>query len=220
MHWRGDMPTELLDYIIQAEGMMMKHSAVLPKVLQWTRLSMDEATRSRDGLSYANLGIKKFELPLLFLLRKFPQLIPLFRPELNRQHKNRTKQQLQSSAGLICVSVRSEGNESIVHAGGLMMRAWLKMAAIGFAVQPVTISSMLPYIVAMQTSKEKQFQLDEQFQQWQSVFENGLQILRRSFLIPASHTPIWMIRTGQVKNELLSNEKTFRRSVEDLLKFE
>ncbi len=207
-------PSEaLLNYIVQSERVMMEFESIVLKVLEWTRFTKSDAERTRDGLSLQNMGVKFHEIPAMLLMKAFPAFLKLFRPLMIHQHMNRVRTQIESSAGLICVSIPRTSQESIPNSGRLMYRLWLALTNQGFGVQPLTIASSLTYC-AQHGLLERRFP-----QKWIEFFKTGSTTLRKSFEIPETHEPIWMIRTGR-STPLPQTMRTLRRPLEDFFSSE
>lgn len=212
LHCLEKMTPELTDYIIQSEKLIMDHPQILPKILEWTRFSADETQHSGDGLSLKNMGIRFWETPTLLLIKKYPKLLQVIKGILIPQHMNRVRKQLNSSAGLVCVSIPKQAQFS-PQAGRMMYRAWLELTKLGFGVQPLTIASTLVFCAHGGL-------LDPSYSQnWTDFFKGGEEILRRAFKIPVDHLPIWMIRTGRA-SALPKDLRTLRKPIQEVLRYE
>lgn len=213
IHWTSALEGELTNYIVDAEKIMMTHPDILPAVFKWVRLTQKQANLTRDGLTWRNLGMKIWELPTMVLIRDFPSLVKFFSTFTVPQHGSRVRKQLQSSAGVVLISIpAAKGNfKDVVHAGRLMMRTWLSLTQLNYGVQPLTLCSN-PIFWA------RQGLLDAEFQKIAHIYESGRSLLQKVFSLPPDRLPIWMIRTG-VSTALPENMRTFRRPVELTLKY-
>lgn len=212
LHCLGKMNPELTEYITQSEKLIMDHELILPKILEWTRFSESEAQLTGDGLSLKNMGIRFWEVPTLLLIKKYPALLQVIKGILIPQHMNRVRKQLNSSAGLVCVSIPKQAHHS-PQAGRMMYRTWLELTKLGFGVQPLTIASTLVFCA-------RSGFLDQSYsQKWIDFFKEGENVLRRAFKIPENHLPIWMIRTG-LSPSLPANLRTFRKPIQRVLRYE
>ena len=207
LHILSNPPKELLDYIVEAEQLLVELPGLLPSTMKWARLSFKEAQKSGDGLSWRNLGAQIWEIPMMPLIRDFPKILKLAKYVIGPQHRSRVKQQLQSSAGLICVSAPVKNRENIVVAGSLMMNAWLSLTGHGYGVQPLTIASTI-----CMKSKENIMPLPNK---WTQFFDEGEKILRKSFSIPSGSMPVWMIRAG-LSTALPEKSRTFRKPLNEI----
>lgn len=207
LHVVSKMENKLQNYIIDAEQNLMDHAEILPAVMKWTRFTMNDARKTGDGISWRNMLAKVWELPVMYLVPKFPGFLNLVRPQMVKQHRARTLKQLSSSAGLVCVSTRQTANhfEGAVQAGRLMMRVWLRLTQLGYGVQPVSLAT-LPIFY------QHEGLMDSFFSKRSDFFKRGEQTLRNAFAIPEAQFPIWMIRTG-ISTPLPAELRTFRKPV-------
>src|SRR4030095_11152428 len=99
------------------------------------------ARLTRDGLSWRNMGLKIWELPAMALIREFLGIVKAMSPMAVLSHAARVRKQLQSSAGVVLISIpAAKGNyKDVVHAGRLMMRTWLSLTQLNYGVQPLTM---------------------------------------------------------------------------------
>jgi hypothetical protein len=207
----GTVSETLIKYIVDSEKLMMDHPEILPKVLQWTRFSQRAAQLSRDGLSLKNMGIRFWEAPALQLIKNYPPVLQWLKGAMIPQHMARVRKQLESSAGLVCVSLPKNMMSETPGAGRLMYRVWLELARNGFGVQPLTIASTLAY-AAQEGVLNK-----STFKGWIEFFENGATVLQHAFAIPAGREVVWMFRTG-LSPELPEAMRTLRRPISEVLK--
>jgi hypothetical protein len=213
IHWTSALEGELTEYIIDAEKIMMTHPDILPAVFKWVRLTQKQAHLTRDGLTWRNLGMKIWEIPTMVLIREFPSLVKFFSTFTVPQHGTRIRKQLQSSAGVVLISIPAvKGSfKDVVQAGRLMMRTWLSLTQLNYGVQPLTLCTHPIYWA-------RQGLLDAEFQKIAHIYETGNKLLQRVFSLPSDRLPIWMIRTGR-STPLPERMRTFRRPVEQTLKY-
>jgi hypothetical protein len=213
LHRAAQFTSELIQYLLDSETKMVEHPSGLPAILNWVRFSKWHAMKTGDGLSWRNLMAKFWELPLIFLVRNRPWVLKMIRRIVMIQFRKRAKLQVESSAGLVCVSIPASGDDmiNIIEAGRLMMRAWLCLNKEGYGVHPLTIAS-IPILY------KKLGVLDNFFTKHVEYITRGERVLQKAFGISEQRIPIWMIRTGR-STPLPSNARTFRRPVEDILKF-
>ncbi len=201
---------DLVDYIVNTEDFLPKHPGALPAVLKWVRFSLSSARRTGDGLSWHNMGVKFWELPVIKLIQSFPGIVTILRPGLLPPHRARTRAQVASSAAVIAVSIPYRAGAvpsiapiDIVQAGRTMFRAWLELTKAGFAVQPLSLSSLPIYY-------DRSNQLDDFFTSQKALIRNGEKLLRDELGISLDRLPVWMFRTG-LGEPLPEHLRTFRR---------
>jgi len=199
---------ELFNFIAESEELLFEFPELISATLEWVRFSRTQAQESGDGLSWRNLGLKPWELPVAAVIRKAPGSLPFVRAVMQASHHMRVLRQLRSSAGLVCVSIPMGDRQQIVDAGRLMMKAWLSLTRQGHGVQPMTLSSTICTSVCQEWT--------EMPEKWTQFFHEGDRLLRQQFALPARHAPIWMIRTGR-STPLPPKLKTFRRPLSSVL---
>lgn len=209
LHFLAQPSQELIDYIVNAEQLLADHPEILPATMHWVRFSVRQARRTQDGVSWRNMGTKFWEVPMMPLLRnrRFLQIAKL---AIGPQHRARVTKQLQSSAGIVCVSAPNpmQARSNVVHSGRLMMNAWLSLTSQSYGVQPLTLASLTGLC-----AREGIMPLPEK---WIRFFHDGEKLLQKCFSIPEGNTAVWMIRTGR-STPLPNNARTFRRSLDDIL---
>lgn len=179
---------EFTNYICESEEVMGRHAEILPAVLKWVRFSFAEAKRVGDGLTWRNLGVKLWEVPMLPLIKNFPKIMRLAKLTMPAQQNSRARAQLESSAGVVCITLPRSALADLLPAGRLMMQVWLELTKCGYGVQPLTLASTLVYANKMNL-------LDASFDH--KFYERGEEILRRKFGFSDDQFPVWMIRTGK-----------------------
>ncbi len=206
-HKITNVPPALLEYILDTEQFLPDHRSVLPGIMQWVRFSLRHARESGDGLSWRNMLVRFWEVPSMMIMKALPVAAVIFRPAIRVSHRSRTKAQLLSSAGAICVSIKQTGGKieltDLVDAGRLMLRNWLKLNEAGFGVQPLSLST-LPLVYRATGNA------DEFFMSRSDLLIKGEKILRQHFLIAEDRLPVWMIRTG-LSPRLPAEMRTFRK---------
>ncbi len=209
MHILPKPNQRLVNHIVKAEQLLLDHSEILPATLKWVRFTMNQARKTRDGMLWRNMEIRFWELPMVPILRDIPDVINILGPVLRPQNRIRVKRQLESSAGLVCISIPTIDSSNIVQTGRLMMEIWLSLNKQGYGVQPFTISSMIAFCA--------KYGLIKLPKKWIDFFCEGENILRQEFSIPLGLDPIWMVRTGQ-STPLPDKSRTFRRPLEEILR--
>ncbi len=216
VHVCTSLDPELMEFCLDSEELLMRHPEALANVMKWVRFSIAEARVSGNGLSWRNLLVKPWEIPAMLLFKKFPASVPKTAPLLIPQHRARTRQQLRSAAGLVCVSVPIEkgeiSSEALVQGGRAMMRAWLQLSQMQMGGQPMSLVTF-PMLFRRNNA------MDAYFRTRLDLCERGEKILRKAFSIEENRFPLWILRTGLAK-PLPDNMRTFRQTVDKILKFQ
>jgi hypothetical protein len=210
LHFVSKPSKELIRFVVEAEQLLVHIREVLPATMHWVRFSQAEARRTGDGMSWRNMGTKFWEVPAMPLLRDFPIAHFLARFCMAPQHRFRVTKQLDTSAGIVCVSAPSPIQErvALVDSGKLMMNAWLSLTQHAYGVQPLTLASLVGLCAL-----EGVMELPET---WMQFFRSGEKLLQNSFGIPEGNTATWMIRAGK-STPLPQKAKTFRRPLSEIL---
>jgi hypothetical protein len=212
LHALSKPSNELIDYLVQAESLLAEDPEILPSVGKWTRLTKSQAERTGDGLTLENMGMRLWEVPALLMITKFPVTLKFMKSPIASSHQARVRNQLNSSAGLVCVSVPRNSPLLIPEAARKMFRAWLELTEVGFGVQPVSIPVFLIYWLAEQLPGRALGA------KWNELAQKGESHLRKSFSLPENHVPLWMVRTG-ISTPLPEPMRTYRKSLDEVFKF-
>ena len=187
------LDSHTLEEIVNSEAVLLDHPNILPQVLKWVRFTDKEKNRSRDGLSLKNLLVNFWEVPFLFLIKTYKASLFLFRPFIKRDHKKRVRQQIKSSAGLVCVSIPFPDRlelKDLLQAGRIMLRAWLHLTENGYSAQPISLAT-LPIMFS-------RFNVNDAF--FESIKPLTLkreQVLKEKMHLAQDYFPVWMLRAGK-----------------------
>jgi hypothetical protein len=119
---------------------------------------------------------------------------------------------LRSAAGVGLITVRRPAREAFVAAARLHTRAWLRLHAAGYALQPFTGASL--YAADAETGR-----LPREWPAHQRrVFAPGMAVLRRAFDLPPDETPVWLFRAGRSPGPLDRALVTHRYDVDHVLR--
>ena len=211
-HFQSDPSRELLDYILAAECLVAIHPSIFLETLPWIRLSEKETARTLDGMPWRGTGVSPLQYPALRLIRGVPRAFPLLaKGGMKQIHSATVKKLLSSSAGLFCLSVSPNAHSALLSAGRLAMRLWLRLTQLGFGVQPLTISSLSLYNARIGVLDPHSRRL------FGARYAAAEDLFRRSFSIPPSYTPVWLLRTG-LSAPLPESWFTPRKNLETQLK--
>lgn len=199
----------VVQYAVDAEGLLIVHPRILPATLEWVRWTESMAERTRDGMRWRNLGIQIWQLPLIIAIRYYPVILRVIKFLMLGQHRAAAAKQLRSSAGLVAVAIPYPNQAGdLVQAGRLMLRAWLKLTAIGYGVQPLSLASAISFYAQSPNS--------DLSPRWNRFFRNHLPLLRKSFSLSPGTAVTWMFRTGRATPLPLAL-RTLRRPIDWVL---
>lgn len=208
-HTVSKISNELFNYILDTEDHFVSEPKILQATLKWVRFTKNDALKTRDGLPWRNLGVHFWELPLLPFIRDYLFLGKILKNFLRIQRRKEVKGQLDSSAGLVCVSVSKGDSYGIVQAGRLMMRCWLALNKQGYGVHPLTLPSIYAFAAHKNNPEVPATRRD--------FYRKGSDLLSKEFLIPEGAIPLWMVRTG-ISSPLPKKMRTLRRRLGDVFR--
>lgn len=181
----------LRPYILASDELLWRDAQTVRDALRWVRYTDAEVRRTRDGLSWRNLGYPAIASLGSALVRHLPPLLALGRlaggPRETRRH---LAKQLDTSAALGCIAIPHPGQSGLVATGRLAMRAWLALARAGMGFQPLSLPSLCVYnsvTGALPRSLPTHLR---------AHFARGPEAVGRAFGLPSGAVPVWMFRTG------------------------
>jgi len=202
---------EFKKFVLQSEARLVDDEQAVRDVLNWVRFTQADIESSRDGMPAEGLGLKRLDLVTFRLLKNHPRILPwLKKLGMSSQMRASLGKQVDSSASLICVSVRSKDRHDLIEAGQLMFRAWLRLNGASFGVQPMTLSSLGLY-ASLTGIEASAFPA-----RWKSHFKSGETAFRKAFGMTANEIPAWMLRTG-LSEPLPKPAQTLRLPLERVL---
>ncbi len=181
----------LRPYILASDELLWRDAQTVRDALRWVRYTDAEVRRTRDGLSWRNLGYPAIASLGSALVRRLPPLLALGRlaggPSQTRRH---LAKQLDSSAALGCIAIPNPGQSGLVATGRLAMRTWLALARAGMGFQPLSLPSLCVYNSATGVLPRS---LPAHLR---AHFARGPDTIGRAFAMPSGFIPVWMFRTG------------------------
>jgi hypothetical protein len=181
----------LRPYILASDELLWRDGDTVRDALRWVRYTDAEVRRTRDGLSWRNLGYPAVASLGSALVRRLPPLLALGRlaggPSETRRH---LAKQLDTSAALGCIAVANPGQSGLVATGRLALRSWLALARAGMGFQPLSLPSLCVYnshTGVLPRSLPTHLR---------AHFARGPETLGRAFGLPPGAVPVWMFRTG------------------------
>jgi hypothetical protein len=186
LYLRDTSNPDLLAYLEQAEAYVWSHATTQQAFMRWIRFDAD----ARDGIPWQCLGGSFLESRVLFLCRWYT-IHRLIRRGFISAAQQLLRRQIDSSAGLGCITVRIPHAEAMVEVGRLALRTWVRLNAAGFAVPPLAVAAIGVYnahVAALPSDTLPSFR---------ELFLGGEATLRAAFGFGATETPVWLFRTGR-----------------------
>jgi len=209
---RDEYTDDLLAYVAASERFFWTCKPVQQQVMKVVRWSAEEAAATRDGVLWEALGLGKTAARVLELSSRWPVQQLLNRLGFLAAVDRLTYSALRSAAGLGLITVRRPARAAFVAAAGLHTRAWLRLHAAGYALQPFTGASL--YAADAEDDRLPREWPDDQ----RRVFAPGMAVLRRAFDFPADETPVWLFRAGRSPGPLDRARWTHRYDVTHVLR--
>lgn len=190
-YWHDRFPAPLVDYIAQTSCYPFEWRSAHHDLFRWIRFSDKAALRTRDGMSWRNLGGNFLEVLAVrfcksFIIQRAANPI-LFKKLMRAQ----SKRSVLSSAALGLLTVKSEAPEHLVEAGKIGFRIWCRLNLNGYAFQPL-LSATLP-------SYDKRAGAPPLNPFYRDLFEKGHSILQSVFHFSDNEIPLLLFRTGKME---------------------
>jgi hypothetical protein len=205
-----DKPSgDLVDYIVSMDLDVWRRRDCYEDVLRWMRFDGN----GRDGMPWQTLGASYLETRVLKFAAKFELQSTLNRMGFLSLLGHDFKKKIRSASAIIGVAVSKTDDAAVVAAGGLALRAWARLNASGFGVQPLSAGSMAIYfraagVLPPDTSAERVKRI-----------ERGRDLVTFELGFKSPAIPIWMFRTGR-STPLPTSARAPRFPVEKLLTVE
>jgi len=180
---------DFIEQILHADSIVFSHRDAQQDLMRWLRLSDDEIAAHRDGMPWTTLGIKPHELLFLRACRRW--WVQSLSNKIGglKIARQVLKKQILSSARLIGLGVKTSAPNSIVEAGRIALRIWVRLNADGFGVQ--SLSALPLFTFAASTGS-----LPELNPGYAELFESAVPTFRRVMGWSDQITPLWLFRTG------------------------
>jgi sulfur-carrier protein adenylyltransferase/sulfurtransferase len=186
----GSLEGELREYLVQAETLVWSHPNWQRDLMAWIRFSRREEQSTLDGMPWRTLGINRAVSWVLKACRNYKVQQIMNRLGFLSTARRQVAQQLDSASALFALTTRGEGPEALVEVGAAAQRVWLRLNQSGFGVQPLTLSSLLPYSLRSGAPEAAPSPRAEQ------VLRRGTRILPAAFGLAADEQVVWVFRTG------------------------
>jgi len=102
--------------------------------IRWTD---EEAKQTRDGMDIKTLELSLLNRLAFKILKYWPVVEILNKIGLSKIVAQSGKELVESSAGIIALTLEDISAESFMKAGRIMQRFWLQATALGLSVQPI-----------------------------------------------------------------------------------
>lgn len=210
IHWTKNISSNLIQYVAKTESLLWDHLKLIKETMSWVRFNSSELQSTHTGLNLKGLGFNAIELIFIPLLR-YNTVLKLMAPFISKIVLPQAIRKLFKSSAMVgCVTVPDNNISSLVQAGRLTMRKWLKLTEYGYSIHPYTIGSLNIY-----NTKNKI--LSAVFDQKESsLFLQGLQLMQKTFQFSTEATPVFLFRAGKAK-QLAESQQTKRKSAADMI---
>ena len=203
---------KFLEYLIHCEKYIWNNRDVFLDTVRWIRFNQKEVEKHRDGFNLKNIKLKKIDGLFIRIFEKSNFLYRFFwRIGLNLKIHLEVKTTLKNTGSFYSFSSRDNSIEGIVNIGRASLRTWVYLNSIGHGVQPLTIASLLPFIL------EEKGSLANCSDRYLSIFLGAKTLLNKEFSLNQNERIKWMFRTGPAK-KLSSDARTLRKDLSFYLK--
>jgi len=172
--------------VASSEGFTLRHPPTCRSVSQTLRFGQELRDR-RTGVPFESFGLPvPSHVAVRTLLVRGADVLAL--APLDRLLGPWIASRLRSSAGLVWAVARDE--VGLVAAGRSMLRAWLKLNAAGWGVQPMSFSSLTLFAAATGRLPP------DAPEPWRSRWRDDARWVGERLGLGAGH-PCWMLRVGR-----------------------
>lgn len=138
--------TKVISYILTSEEIFWKKRDIIADLGKW--ISLNIFTNPKEGFYWKTLGLNYFETIGLKFLSKVPALTERLSDFLSILNKRKLKRQITNSGGIVFFTVpKASSDLDFLHIGRSIFRSWLQLTALDFEIQPLSISTLLPYFI-------------------------------------------------------------------------
>lgn len=197
------LPKNVEQHFLNCDSAFWKDQDIFFNTTQWVRFSKEGALKTRTGLPAKNLGLNAFTGAILWTAsrNKIVQKIMRYTGSVfaGRQIAS---QQIKSAAGFVFVYAKSPASVDVVNAGRIFFRCWIELVKSGYAAQPFTLGTLMPYLTVNAKPKGLTgFPIDVQV-----MFQDGAKIMKQELDLP-----IWGFRFGKISSPLPEAARTLRK---------
>jgi nitroreductase len=128
----------VIDLFTTADRWVYDSEPLVEELRSWLRLSKRDPRYARDGLTYECLALSRLEARGLALLLH-PRIYPLARGlGVHRALTASARSVLEREGSVLVLEAPEDAPSELMVAGRALMRAWLALAAAGYATHPLS----------------------------------------------------------------------------------
>lgn len=210
-YWCEKPTEELLRWACEAEVFFWHNDVFHRDYTRWIRLRTREALETRDGIPWWSLGVPYLVSRLLIPLKRYSYQKFANQIGFLSITKNVLRKQITSSAAVGCITLRSVSPDTVVEAGRLAMRAWLRCNQCDFGFHPLSLTALFAHYSRMGVADQVYPGLSEKGRR-------GEKALRNCFAYADGEIPLWVFRTGRTVG-FPKERRTLRLETDELLYF-
>jgi hypothetical protein len=210
-YWSEKPTEEFLRWTCEAESFFWYNDVFHRDYTRWIRLTTKEALATRDGIPWWSLGVPYLVSRLLIPLKSYK--VQEFGNSIGflKITKNVLRKQVKSSAAVCCITIRSVSPDTVLQAGQLGMRVWLRCNQCDFGFHPLSLAALLSHYSQIGVADHLYPGLSEKGRR-------GVAALRNCFKYPDNEIPLWLFRTGRTVG-FPGERRTLRLDTSELLSF-
>jgi hypothetical protein len=208
-YWCENPPKDFVRWTCEAENFFWQNQVFHRDYTRWIRLSTKEALRTRDGVPWWTLGVPYLVSRILVPLKSYGVQQMANRLGFLKIADKTVRDQVVSSAAVCCLTIPAARPETIIEAGRVAMRSWLRCHQKEFGFHPLSLAAWFAYFARLGVADYVQPGLTEKG-------TRGESILRNCFKYPADELPLWVFRTGRAV-DFQGARRTLRLPIEELL---
>ncbi len=203
--------SKLKDFILKCEEFLWHHHNIVRDTVAWIRFTDQEVSQSKDGMSLANCNLTQKDAPVIKAIGKSSILLKfLWFLGMKWKIYFQSKSILNSCSQYIGFFCKDLSEISLIELGRTAYLTWLKLCKFNYAVQPLTVASLLPYGIKrnpIYPPYKKEF-LD--------LFNQSQNFISSEFKASENEHLVWMFRVGPILNAN-KDIRTLRKDTQDLL---
>lgn len=135
--FQSELKQGQLEYLLSSENYAWHSAKAIGDTLRWVRFNQKKDSSNTDGMPWKTLGVSWWEVPIIFLLKKYPSSIHFLKYFLfHAIYLNKMKSLLKSSSGYFTINCNKSDSKSMIEVGRSLTRLWVQLTGMGLAVQP------------------------------------------------------------------------------------